>query len=92
MSPDKYWLYTRQDIADYLRISRMTLSRWEKLVPLHDQKGVHIRDIRRTDADEWQIKVHTHPKYRQPFKRWTEHVTPRRRDVTCSRSPRYSRE
>lgn len=52
------WFRTRSEIAAYLRISRMTLSRWEKIVPLPLEFGAsHIGRMEDTTVNAWYKKL-----------------------------------
>lgn len=53
-SQDKTRVYRRQGIADFLRISRMTLNRWEKILPLPNHHlGCHIYWIEKSEVKAW---------------------------------------
>ncbi len=81
--------YSRQEVALYLCITRMTLHRWEKLVPLASPKGSHIRKIRRDEIDAWHVKVIKHPRYVRRHGNPRPDVTSPRGDVTSTRTSRY---
>jgi len=52
------WYRTRSDIAKYLGISRMTLNRWEKILPL--VKGTlrhHAFHLDKSDVKAWYEKL-----------------------------------
>lgn len=49
-------LYTRQAVADYIGVSRMTISRWEKLKPI-SYTGGHLWRIDKSHIREWFKEV-----------------------------------
>lgn len=62
------YLFNRSEVAQYLGVSRMTLSRWEKHVPL--VKGTlraNAFHLDGSDVDAWyrKLKEKYHP--RQPY-------------------------
>lgn len=64
MSQDKF--YTRAQVADYLKISRMTLSRWEKRVPLPiDRLGYPVQYPTKRTVRKWFDKLMDHYRPRQ---------------------------
>lgn len=51
--------FTRDGIAHYLEITRMTLSRWEKSLPLPNQgKSWRLRTLTKNELDTWKRKLH----------------------------------
>lgn len=49
---------TRAQVAEYLRISRMTLSRWEKIVPIVERwPRTHMPSMDSDDIDAWYRKL-----------------------------------
>ena len=64
------WFRNREEIAEYLRISRMTLSRWEKIVPLPLSFGrCHVGRIESGEINAWYNKLRE--KYR-PYNSWSK--------------------
>ncbi|MBA7643193.1 hypothetical protein ES703_50912 [subsurface metagenome] len=54
----KDWFRSRSGVAAYLRVSRMTLSRWEKIVPLPLRFGAsHIIGIEVDEVNAWYQKL-----------------------------------
>ena len=52
------WFRTRSEIAEYLGISRTTLNRWEKILPL--VKGTlrgHTFNLDKSDVTTWYNKL-----------------------------------
>lgn len=61
----------RAEIADYLRISRMTLNRWEKIVPL--VKGTlrsNAFHLDESDVNAWYHKLRKKYKPKQESIEW----------------------
>jgi len=60
------WFRNRSEIAEYLRISRMTLSRWEKIVPIPLGFGqCHIGRIEEDEVRAWFRKLRDKYRMRQ---------------------------
>lgn len=70
----------RSEIADYLRISRMTLNRWEKIFPL--VKGTlrsNAFHLDKSDVDAWYLELEKKYKPKQiPFVREMNYATKKR--------------
>lgn len=89
MSDVPYKFYSRQEVADYFKVTRMTIYRWEKIVPLHGYGHQHLKSIYRSDIDQWYIDVHRSPRYRRAHQKRKVDVTSHRRDATSSRYGPY---
>lgn len=56
MSLERYW--TRQEVAVFLRVTRMTLSRWENILPLPGaHKGFRLGRMSEEDILSWHNKL-----------------------------------
>lgn len=52
------YFHTRTDVANYLRISRMSLHRYEKIHPLTARfKGSHLFGINKDMIDRWKKEL-----------------------------------
>lgn len=62
------WFRNRQEVAEHLQISRMTLNRWEKRTPLiKETLPAHTFSVNQDDVNEWYQKLRE--KYR-PYNSW----------------------
>jgi len=69
MSLERY--YTREEVAEHLRVTRMTLSRWEKIVPLPcDYMGCRLKPMSIEMINTWHKKVREKHNMKQPNISW----------------------
>jgi len=65
----RYW--SREEVAKFLRVTRMTLSRWEKAIPLpRDYMGCRLKMMSEKEILAWHEKLSNKINMKQDFIRY----------------------